>query len=809
MKIAELEASAMSQSEKLRHLGSLSEDDFRDRVVRPIFVRQGMRDYRDLCGTDERGKDCILTVQREFGRVELIAIQTKKGKLDLTRARKQNAVEAITQLKTALSTPIPLTIPRSLAKPDRVFLAVSGPVGTNCREHIQRELRDLPITILDGNDLVTLVDQHYPEYWQGVDPKRFPYLRAVSGELANQSDAILVMDLATGKRAPVPVADDAYVPQFVFRPSTMIEKKKGHRVVSRPHFEEISDDKLLVHPEIAILVTGEGGSGKSTMIRRLAYKLCVKGLSFEKADKPLVPVILRAITISKTNTDLEQDVETETFRCSDGLREVCTQDDYEKGRVVIFVDALDEVRVVQERELLLKKLALFREARPKCRIIFTSREGFSVTEFGRSIGAAHFRISDFSLKQATRIVDRIASGKDVSKDQAKEILRKLESVHGVRLTPLLVTAFAASEGFQSKDIPPNITEIFTKFTSLMLGRWDQDKGLNQAYEYRVKEQVLKQIALHMHKLQQFHLPVEEYQNFIHRHMDHIGKADKAEGLMDEILRSGLIILDEQMHFRHPMLQEFFAGKAVDDDAFFEDHLEDDWWKNPLVFYFGDQPDRVDKLSALTRAAEDKYGCSLYNSAIAIGTALQACYLSGQSERLEVLQWTVSALARGFEAIVKEISLEKQFPLTQFIWYFLRAKDSVAGDLILRLSSAASSTEATGDITYRQFWENVGLLEAGYLEEAEKRIADFAPSEDRLLLAIHLLCFCVTHLKMSGRSERIVAERIAHSIGPKVAHYNKPIMQEFSGYILEMRQGQIKAIDATLVTTEGQYEMPLE
>src|SRR2546423_1531959 len=52
-------AATVSRFKKERYLKQLSEDEFRDRVVRPLLLLRGMKDGRDLCGPDEAGKDSI------------------------------------------------------------------------------------------------------------------------------------------------------------------------------------------------------------------------------------------------------------------------------------------------------------------------------------------------------------------------------------------------------------------------------------------------------------------------------------------------------------------------------------------------------------------------------------------------------------------------------------------------------------------------------------------------------------------------------------------------------------------------------
>ena len=56
-----IEAQAISRFRKERHLLTLTEDKFRDEVVRPLFLRLGYADGRDVCGPTEQGKDVIFS----------------------------------------------------------------------------------------------------------------------------------------------------------------------------------------------------------------------------------------------------------------------------------------------------------------------------------------------------------------------------------------------------------------------------------------------------------------------------------------------------------------------------------------------------------------------------------------------------------------------------------------------------------------------------------------------------------------------------------------------------------------------------
>ena len=57
----------ISRFKKDRFLKSLTEDDFRDRAIRPLMLRSGYKDGRDLCGPNEHGKDAVSSRKTNLG----------------------------------------------------------------------------------------------------------------------------------------------------------------------------------------------------------------------------------------------------------------------------------------------------------------------------------------------------------------------------------------------------------------------------------------------------------------------------------------------------------------------------------------------------------------------------------------------------------------------------------------------------------------------------------------------------------------------------------------------------------------------
>jgi hypothetical protein len=167
----------ISRFKKERFILLMSEDDFRDKVVRPLFLRQGLEDGRDLCGPTEQGKDAMFVHVDKLGMQDFYVLQTKKGPLNLSGKVQANLLQAITQLRTALETSIPMIASRKKVFPSKVFLCASGKVNESARRHIVDEIKDPRIIILDSDELIPKIDEHMPEFWLGIDSDLFPYLR--------------------------------------------------------------------------------------------------------------------------------------------------------------------------------------------------------------------------------------------------------------------------------------------------------------------------------------------------------------------------------------------------------------------------------------------------------------------------------------------------------------------------------------------------------------------------------------------------------------------------------------------------------
>ena len=96
------------------------------KVFRPIFKQLGFADGRDTCRPQEQGRDAYCTQDNPPSGVEITAIQTKCDKITKSSKPSDNLDTIVTQLRTAIDTPVMLVASKIKKRPLRGFLIASG-----------------------------------------------------------------------------------------------------------------------------------------------------------------------------------------------------------------------------------------------------------------------------------------------------------------------------------------------------------------------------------------------------------------------------------------------------------------------------------------------------------------------------------------------------------------------------------------------------------------------------------------------------------------------------------------------------------
>lgn len=783
----------ISLFQKINYLKNLSEDDFRDKAIRPLFLRMGYTDGRDLCGPYEHGKDTVFGEKDRLGFELLIAVQTKKGNLNLASKTNSNLVEAITQLRTALETSITLVKNKSKVVPNRAILCASGKINDHARDHIIGHVSNPNIQFLDAHDLIPLIDENIPEFWLGIESDLLPYLRALQKEIIGDSFEDVAHDGVLSGAAD----DKVFVGLRLHRNIKKTKKFRGD-IHEYTDVEDISLPSIINKKINKVLILGEGGSGKSTGLKRIALELARSAES--TISDCMIPILIKAVELQRARVEnLIEFCDNHTKSICNSNKSTFTIDTLSKGNLVVLLDALDEIPK-ENRPSVLYLLNEFSRQYPKCKIIVTSRPYPFTQELAELNSYVNFKISPISWKQTEKIFNSITKKRNISLTHSRELLRQLEKIHGIELNPLLVTVFAASTDFSKHDIPANITELFKKFTELMLGRWDEKKGLKHQYQAPLKDFVITKIAFHLHVRKEITISRQLAEDIAKSELIKIGREAEVCDLLKEIFdRSGLFrILGNDVEFKHHLLQEFFAGRAIDQKEFIFKFLSDEWWKRALVFYFGENPGSIELLDSYTKDLQTETISLQLEAITTIGLALQACYLSPVDRKLNVWKWVVSSLANLEN---NEISFPhaSNTPMIDFLLYYFYVRDSVALSNIKQdwkpiMDWATKESPSDKEINERKsFWLIASLIEMGEIHEAENALKDANITNGHLLSAIHLGCFNTAHIRPVPENERKKAKELCAKLDKKVGPYIKQLLQEKGSLLLEMRKGKVEVI----------------
>lgn len=797
-------ASTISRFKKEKYLKSLSEDEFRDEVVRPLFLRLGLKDGRDLCGPQEAGKDAIFSQNDIFGHPKLIAVQTKKGNLNLGSTASTNLIAAITQIRTALATEVVLLIPKLSRRPAEVYLCASGKINDAAKQHIVSQVDSPNIHFLDINELIPRIDEYLPELWLGIEADILPYFQAIRKLIVGGKNGAVAEDGVFEKAA----ADESFVDVNLYRTTTKTRKFRG-RIDRVPYFEEFPLASAAGKKFSRMLILGDAGSGKSTGLLRIAYR-AVTAIITEDGSYT-IPILIRATDFNRSGT--KELIEYCDMLCRDmtgSSRPTFTIKDLVAGRILLLLDSLDELSSNSARSELLDQVDGLQAKYPKVRVIAASRPSVFASEISAARGYEQFQISPISWRQAGKIVRRTSKGKKMSEPQTREVLRRLETLHGLELSPLLVTVFAATSLMARRDIPANITELFKKFTELMLGRWDAEKGLDLQYQANLKDFVLIQLAHEMHRRRLTSIDRAAAEEIVSNELEVRGYQESADSLLEEIFeRSGLFrVVGETIEFQHLMIQEFFAGRGFESADQAAAVIFDEWWRRPLVFYFGENPGHIRDLHNITQMMSPGSGVDLMNAAVTVGLALQACYLSPVSEKLAVWRWVVQAASVGREGYISALNDNAKRPHLAFLYYYINGRDAVALTNLrasleeLEAWASLDTGESEGDTSEcRTFWLISGLIESGEVAAAKRLVERFKPSERKYLLAIHLGCFLTEKVRPVNKEEKKAAADVCRHLDERIAPLAAAIRGEMGSQLIEIKSGELAIVDEEVDSEE--------
>lgn len=535
---------------------------------------QGVTNVRYNHGQLELGADFILERKESFlGNTIHTGVIVKAGNIS---SAYQKIIEQIKECKVSR-----LDIDGQRITINDVMFVTNGNITPKTRMQMESEAVSTFVQIVDIDKLLALLNQYLGDTWTSNKVLSSVYLRDLLASLEENDKRLNLISTMEDIYIEPTVVEKAYDFQ-----NTNTEKE--HKINL---FERVGKDKF-------ILIDGGFGIGKSKLLRRLAIRVCKENISSVES----IPVLVSFDNLIKAHSGSVKELLKSKIPAD--VRGELSHD----VKFIVFIDAIDEVKISDAEKS--KYLNAIRDEIRSSQIflVSSSRNARGLIKKNSEL-SLDCKIYDLKPITTTALINYVMRAcSDVSLPQRIFAdIKKSDLLKNLPKTPIAAILLARILKENPRDLPATLTELYSQFTEIVLGRWDIDKGLKRQIEYETQDRCLEDIAKFMIENGLPTISREEALGFFERYLGRRNLPVTALYLFDEMVeRSGIVVLDNStgcFSFKHKSLMEFFYAKEESHrKSLTLDHRAYTiFWQNVFFFYFGllkDCEPELDQLNAI-------------------------------------------------------------------------------------------------------------------------------------------------------------------------------------------------------------------
>lgn len=284
------------------------------------------------------------------------------------------------------------------------------------------------------------------------------------------------------------------------------------------------------------------------------------------------------------------------------------------GKVLLIIDSVDEVKEsLEERQANFRAIVGKISKDEKLRVLIASRVMDSLQDY-EVIDKMFTRYSiiPLSMGQIIDFVDKICNDIKIT-NKLKNGIEKTPLFKFIPRTPVSAILLARILSDEIKELPSTMTELYSKYSEIVLGRWDTSKGLLSQTEYDVISNVLIDIAMFMMENALNCISISEVQDMFLTYLARRNLNVDEEKLFKRLIHRSEVtavnVRTNTFSFLHRSFMEYFYAEGLRKRGLIEitDAIYDIYWANSYFFYFGllrDNELLIDKINAL-KPSNDK------------------------------------------------------------------------------------------------------------------------------------------------------------------------------------------------------------
>ena len=621
---------------------------------------------------------------------------------------------------------------------NNVTIVTKNHISNGFQDELNSRITNFRINYIGRDRLIGLIDKDYPELWKHDDVSLLKYESNFS-ENVKQEDQLRRLKLPTEKCQKLL---DIYINPQLFS----YEEDSKTQTLTRKR----ADLKMLVEEDTPIILSGDSGTGKSSLLKRIGSMMISRNET--SGGIKYLPIYITAFDLLKNNLSIDDIVKSKTqnfFQESD-IESLAT--DY---KICLLVDSIDEFDIKDQNKVLNQLQNLYDIRGVK--YFIGTREPERVEKNLANKEIRSYEISKFNYEQIKRFVSAFFSGDEFKTNNLLEALRENKIIERLPITPLTLSLISILYDEADFEIPATITDIYDNFNDLIVGKAVVSSKV-EFIDVSFKERILSLYALLlMEEKNHKPLSIDDFISYFAKYYEGktlpIKDAQLKDVLMYLIHNTGILYVKEEkwVAFTHDSYMEYYAAIEIfkfkrEKEIDLINNFFDIQWQNVAIFYAGktkDMPDFANKIN-------EKLSCSNkwseYISGVqGCGYLLQALYQTDNVIRRDLILTALNLVLESNDILKKMSSddspLFKNYRmpilhLMNFI-HFYEMFNSITLKTPLQLSYQMLKVEldriSNSDTTDRSLIPIIGykLLELAFTLDS-KRINDSSALEEIVL-----------------------------------------------------------------------------
>ncbi|MCK7335562.1 transcriptional regulator [Enterobacter kobei] len=545
-------------------------------ILEQLFKRlPGVRQVECHQGPNEFGADFVIVKYDEtLDEETYIGVVCKIGKITQTNS------EVERQIEECKIHPRFISSGKKKIILNEIWVVNNSTVSSNAEERIFRKFSGTNIKFLSGTKVTELIERHYPEFWTYNSINYGQYFSEVEMQFLSGIDNSIMGA----------IDENNFIAQKVVK-QTQKQKKITH--------ESLFD---VIHKEKYVFLEGHVGSGKSTIVRQLVSEL-KKEISCNETDENVLPIVFHYAELSNISEDLK-DV---------ALKKIEKFNFPDENVYIIIIDGVDEVK--DDSDARIKNYSRFVQnisSDKRFKLLITSRVSDSLQEY-KSVDRmfTRYAIVPLSIGQIVNFVDCMCANELISQ-KLKAGIEKTPLFKFIPRTPISAILLARILKDEIKELPSTMTELYAKYTEIVLGRWDTSKGLLSQTEYEIIHNVFMDVSEFMMINSLSCISEREVEDIFLSYIEKRNITVDLDKVLNRILRrSELASVNPRngtFSFAHRSFMEYFYAQKIlkNSNAQLDQEIYNIYWNNTYFFYLGllrDSENSIDLINSIVPSGD--------------------------------------------------------------------------------------------------------------------------------------------------------------------------------------------------------------